>query len=170
MESFLFTSVSELIPFCKTVPKGQEGVEAVIARTKIEIQDLKADPMTERVADLVGMVDWSKYKTVLDVGCYGGWLYHVAKPQGYVGIDVWPEAIEAAKSLANADFRCESVWDHEGQYDLVWCTQIVWNGRQKEAFEKLKSLGKHQVLAFIKEEAVFQSRIGEGNLTAWVSL
>jgi SAM-dependent methyltransferase len=89
------------------------------------------DPMTMRIQPQID--EFRKYftGTVLDAGCYTGYLYHaLGKPHGYVGYDIWPEAIKVAREFApeaifiTADLRTCRL----ATYDYVWCSQTIEEG------------------------------------------
>lgn len=158
---------------CKLLPHGDEGMDLMLQRTRVQIANPKDDPLTLRVVEHMRETDFSKFESVLDVGCYGGFLYHFKKPRGYVGIDIYKPAIEAAKTLApEADFRCEDVLNHEGYYDLVWSSQVNWRGTQKQAFDKMMSLGKKHVFIFVQSEGEVLPREAksDGVLVCWNDL
>lgn len=111
--------------------------------------------MVYRAVPLI--LEYKPTGTILDVGCYSGWLYHyLGKPKGYVGIDIWPEAIEVAKEFApEADFRNVNLMDMEGEFDTVWCIQIPWGKtavKAADAVEKMKTLGKRCVVAVTPDD------------------
>jgi SAM-dependent methyltransferase len=161
-----------VISFLKQVPAGEKAKEALRTRTECELGHYQNDPMVHRAVPLI--LEYKPTGKILDVGCYTGWLYHyLRKPEGYVGVDIWKEAIEVAKEFApQADFRHCNLMDMEGEFDTVWCIQIPWHRTGgvtlKDAVEKMKTLGKRVVVAVVPEEAsVFESYANHGQLCVW---
>lgn len=137
-----------------------------------QLEHYGKDSMTERVVPLID--EYKPTGKILDVGCYTGWLYHyLGKPEGYVGIDIWKEAIEVAKEFApEADFRHCNLMDMVGEFDTVWCIQIPWsktNVNVMDAVEKMKTLGKRCVVAVVPGDAIFGDCEVRGLLRVWDS-
>lgn len=147
-DKYLPKKKDELILYLKTAPKGREAVEAVKERMLMGIETPQDDPMVFRVTDIVRTTPFEG--RILDAGCYGGWLYHMlGKPTGYIGIDVWPEAIEAAKELfPEGDFRVCDLFDFKEEVDFAWSSQIAFDAdKTMLAIEHLKSISKHGAYA-----------------------
>jgi SAM-dependent methyltransferase len=162
---------SDVIQLLKNVPAGEEARRALRKRMSCGLDHYSYDPMVARVVPLID--EYKPTGKILDVGCYTGWLYHyLGKPEGYVGIDLWKEAIDVAKEFApEADFRHLNLMDMEGEFDTVWCIQIPWSRtsvKVKDAVEKMKTLGKRCVVAVVREDAVFGGEFKtRGTLRVW---
>ena len=133
----------ELIRFLKTLPSGQEAVEAIRKRTILQLENPNNDPMVERIFGRINEVKGQ----VLDIGCYSGWLYHyLGKPKGYIGIDIWPEMIQVAKEFfPEGDFRCMHAMDWKDPVEFVWCSQLSFGNRTPEVVKHFKTIGAHGV-------------------------
>jgi len=80
--------------------------------------------------------DWNEV-SVLDVGCYGGYLYdYLLAGLGkllvrYVGIDVREDIVQAARDAHQghdrAEFKVDDVLTIEGdrEFDYVWCSRVL---------------------------------------------
>ena len=165
-------TLTEAIQCLKTVPSGEMARDALRKRMSAGLNKPKIDPMVRRALPIVH--DYKPTGRILDVGCYTGWLYHyLGKPEGYVGIDIWKEAIEVAKEFSpEADFRECNLLDMEGDFDTVWCVQIPWGRTQvkaKDAVEKIRTLGKRCVIALTTYDACgFDIEMkGYGDLAVW---
>lgn len=131
--------------FLKTVPTGEPAREALRRRLDLQLVDLTLDPMTAQIMEVLKETTFEG--RILDVGCYSGWLYHyLGKPAGYTGIDRWLEAIEVAKEYApEADFRHISLEELTGQWDMVWCGQVIFEAPD-EACKKMKALAPKGII------------------------
>ena len=122
-------SVSVVLGELKKKPGGPKAEE--LLRHRMRYQLAGEDRMVERIRENIERFKRIFSGTVLDVGCYTGYLYHaLGKPDGYTGLDNWPEAIKVAKEFApEANFICADVTTDElGSYDYVWCSQTIENG------------------------------------------
>jgi SAM-dependent methyltransferase len=66
--------------------------------------------------------------SVLDVGCYAGYVYDwlKPKPRHYLGVDILPEAIDAARQLhPGVDFKVGDIFALEDRADLVFCSRVL---------------------------------------------
>jgi SAM-dependent methyltransferase len=125
---------------------GEEALQNLRTRMWVQVKNPNGDPMTEKT-----WYWFQKYKDqlrgrILDVGCYTGCLYHwLGKPDGYTGIDNWPEAIQVAKEFApGVDFRVADLNSFETEpYDVVWSSQLILNPQE---IEKIKSFGKKAIV------------------------
>lgn len=137
-----------LVTYLKKLPSGPVAVQAIKMRTRKYLED----PMATRVLSLV-----PDRTDVLDVGCHGGWLYaHLGSPKEYIGIDRWPEAIQAAKELfPEGDFRVCSLFDFKERVPFVFCSQIVWGKEHQTAgiaFDNLKEIGEEGIFISPRNE------------------
>ncbi len=116
----------------KHKPRGDAVIGYIAYRVGKQIEDPQNDNMsTANILIANKYASWFTGK-ILDVGCMGGWLYGYMQQQGwldidcsYYGIDNWPEAIEAAKSLfPRGRFERMDAFDVKGEYDLIWASQL----------------------------------------------
>ena len=160
----------QLMNVLKKENRGPSAKKILRFRTEIQLADSYNDPLTKR---LVPVID--KYKDrlkgrLLDVGCYTGFLYHhLGKPEGYSGIDIWPEVVEVAKEFyPEADFRVQNLMDVNESFDVVWSSQILWYKTEvsvEKAMEKIKSMAPKYLVAMVVKDmnklGVELPRIGE---------
>ena len=79
----------EIVKYLKGAPDGPQAVAALKERVSLSVEDLNNDPMTARLLPILKKTKFDG--SILDAGCYGGWLYgYLGKPKGYTGIDKWP--------------------------------------------------------------------------------
>lgn len=125
-------------------PSGEEAKKNLRIRMSAQLADIESDPMTKRLLPALEHCKARLKGSVLDVGCYTGLLYHyLGKPEGYTGIDVWPEAINVAKEFApEADFRVADAFEFDGRYDVLWCSQIIWHPRDGGTLRAMHQLSK----------------------------
>jgi SAM-dependent methyltransferase len=149
--------IESVITDLKKRPSGEEAKNLLRIRMKAALERLEADKMTHRMIHAATYCNDQLFgKSVLDVGCYTGYLYHwLGKPKNYTGIDTWPEAIEVAKEFApEGDFRVADVRMFEGKYDVVWASQVLWSktiGIQN-AVEAAKKLAKTLVFVLASDD------------------
>jgi len=118
----------------------------IAARTGLQVLAPWRDKMTLQIWPTVQKFLPELKGDVLDVGCYGGWLYPYVRGQAeYHGIDVWDDAIEAATCLFGPYFEVKSVFNYSKQHEVVWCTQITTLD-VNETWKKLCSLAKRLVV------------------------
>lgn len=125
------------------VPK--EGLEAEIAaRTALQVLDPQRDQLTYQIWTALQKHLPEMTGDVLDVGCYGGWLYPYVRNQAkYHGIDVWPASITAAKRMFGDElFEVKDVANYRKKHQVVWCTQLLNTG----LWDKLRSLATRLVI------------------------
>lgn len=84
--------------------------------------------------DIVLLMGASSASSVLEIGCAGGFLAHLMASEvaAYVGIDVAPGAVEAARRLgiAKATFEVgdgESLAFADGSFDAAFCYDVFTN-------------------------------------------
>ena len=144
-----------IIDNLKASPIGKKARRFLRERMKIQLEDLKLDPMTARIEQVLQVYSNRLQGNILDVGCYTGFLYHyLGKPNGYTGIDIWPDAIDVAREFApEADFRVADALKFSGWFDSLWCSQIIWGENTKEAVEKICRLAKCSVFVLTNQDA-----------------
>jgi SAM-dependent methyltransferase len=104
----------------------------IALRTLLQMTRPEDDALTSRVNDLFMAHKDEIREDVLDCGCYGGWLYgrlraEHATPLNYHGIDLWEDAIRAARFMfPGARFEVGDLMNLSQSYDVIWCTQIIW--------------------------------------------
>jgi SAM-dependent methyltransferase len=117
------------------------------------------DPMTNRMLSEAESLRGHLVGSILDVGCYTGFLYHwLGKPKGYVGVDVWSEAIDVAHEFApEADFRVQDAAKMTESFDVIWCSQVLWERSIgiRKAVEILRKLTKKLIVVARNDEAVY---------------
>lgn len=96
----------------------------------------KVQPNLRRMADLIGT---SERKTVLDIGCYGGYAYGFLRRAGcdisYLGVDVNYDVVKEARTLhardENALFERADLFDlgqiirAYGTFDYALCLRVL---------------------------------------------
>ena len=128
----------------QTARSGIQG--EIAARTALQAVAPMRDQLTCQIWPVVEKHLHELTGTILDVGCYGGWLYPFVKDQAeYHGIDIWEDAILTATKLWGPHFEVRNLWDMNGKWDVVWCTQLVHNNAS-EMWEKLRSLANRMVI------------------------
>lgn len=141
--------------YLKSSPRGGDTAGWIAVRTALDlIEPIKSRAgMSSRLEGLINDLRPELKGSILDVGCYGGWLYpKVRGLVGYRGIDVWPDAITAATVLFGDHFELCDYREYETQHDIVWATQLHPQEDPVMAFEKLKSLAKRMlVITFVEE-------------------
>lgn len=97
-------------------------------------------------------------KTVLDVGCYDGWLDFLLIGEGYSveGVELIPDLARAARRYADRNFISYTVhegyfadMDLDGAYDAVLCFETLEHMPLEEAkacAEKMSRLAKRGVI------------------------
>lgn len=151
-----------IISALKKSPSGPEAVEAIKIRTAVGLAEPHDDPMVERIVPIMKATEFKG--SILDVGCYGGWLYgYLGKPDNYTGIDIWEEGIQAAKELfPEGDFRVCDLFEFRERRDFVWCSQLSVLDKDVYRFhDKLLSLGDHGCIAYRRIDAEY---IGENEV------
>lgn len=146
---------ADVVTALKKIPNGKKGRKLLRMRMLQQLEDPEGDPLTKRLLPPIEFCRAGLKGRILDVGCYTGFLYHyLGKPEGYTGIDIWPEAIEIAKEFApEADFRLEDGFKVEGYWDVLWCSQIVWGQRRVvEAIEKMKHLASRYYFIVVDKD------------------
>lgn len=128
----------------QTMRGGLEG--EIAARTGLQVMAPERDQLTCQIGPVVQRHLPELTGTLLDVGCYGGWLYSVVKDKAtYHGIDIWPEAVLTATRLWGPHFEVQDVKDTRGKWDVVWCTQLIHNDPEA-MWGKLRSLASRLVV------------------------
>jgi len=127
----------------------QSGVVPFIGlRTALQLCCPDDDQLTYQVRGILEKhLHELKDGTLLDVGCYGGWLYrHVKNQVEYHGIDIWEDAVKAGQMMfGDSLFEVADFMKYQKKHDIVWCSQILFRKDKgdtgvEEAWEKLKSL------------------------------
>jgi len=68
----------------KDSPSGEEAKELLRERMRVQVSDPKKDGLTHRLLPALEMFKDDLKGTILDVGCYTGFLYHhLGKPKTY---------------------------------------------------------------------------------------
>src|ERR1019366_10627880 len=89
---------TDFVGFLKVPRSGKDVEEALYLRTQLQIDNPLNEKLTKQVYPYFKDEIPNLSGTMMDIGCYGGWLYPFVKDHvDYHGIDVWPEAIAAAK-------------------------------------------------------------------------
>jgi len=133
--------------FLKKKPSGDEAVGWIAVRTALELCFPKASSLSGRVRPILDRVLPELNGTLLDVGCYGGWLYPLVREKvTYTGIDVYPEAVKVAQTLFGERFKVCSFSDYNEQHDIVWATQLHPEVSVPKHFQKLKSLSRKMLI------------------------
>lgn len=136
------------IAFLKTRPTGRRGIDAIKERIEIGMEGAEFDPMVSRIDDIIKNTTFSG--RILDAGCFGGYLYNrIGRPEGYIGIDIWEEAITAAQELfPEADFRVCNLFDFNEKVDFVWCSQLLLDEKDaRKALLHFQSISEHGAFA-----------------------
>ena len=111
------TSAAQLLDFYRKILAGDHDDAAKVGWENLLSQRLRFEA-------LVAGLDLTPGATLLDVGCGLGdlwaWLKATGREVDYLGIDLSPEMVEAAR-LRHPDARFEvaDVLTHQGQYDFV---------------------------------------------------
>jgi hypothetical protein len=121
-------------------------------RTAIQVMRPELDQLTRAALPVLRKHLGEFSGTFLDVGCYGGWVYPYVRDQvEYHGIDTWPTGIESAEKMFGKRFELSDLFNYEKKHDVVWCSQILFTGLYKEAWEKCKSLA-NKLCVFVTPE------------------
>ena len=141
--------LSEKNPYqkLKRKPMTDEAIGWIELRTKLQIQDPSGDKLTRDIIKVVNNIDVGEDKTILDVGCYGGWLYHfIGHKLDYHGIDNWPQAIQAAHLMFPPErFTLEKLQDSKRTADIVWATQLHPETDVASILDKLAAMANNRV-------------------------
>lgn len=132
-----------------------DAMELFALRTALQVANPQIDDLTRRIMPVLDhfMGEMLDKESILDVGCYGGWLKAFLPPglsHGYFGVDLVPTAIHAARRFwGERFFECIDVRDLPelgrgwGGYDVVWCTQLP---EPMPIAEKLLTFGARLVI------------------------
>lgn len=64
--------------------------------------------------------------SLLDVGCYAGYAHDYLCPSHYVGVDILPEAVAAARELhPGVTFEVGDLFDLKQRADIVLCSRVL---------------------------------------------
>lgn len=121
----------------------------MIERTKIQISEPHEDILSARIHPLLEVIRPMLSGTFLDVGCYGGWVYHYVKDVvDYHGIDSWKTAVDAARQFYGEEDRFElvDVRDYTKKHDIVFCAQVGPETKENEVLEHLKTLANKTLI------------------------
>ena len=92
--------------------KKEMTFEMLAVRTMIQMVAPAMDDLSKKSYDVLMEFMPEFSGTFLDVGCYGGWVYHHVKDRvDYTGIDNWPTGIKVGKTLFGDRFKLASVMD-----------------------------------------------------------
>lgn len=124
--------------------KKEMTFEMLAVRTMIQMVAPAMDDLSKKSYDVLMEFMPEFSGTFLDVGCYGGWVYHHVKDRvDYTGIDSWPTGIKVGKTLFGDRFKLASVMDYEEKHDIVWASHLQPEFTiTKEVVLKLKSLSR----------------------------
>lgn len=126
-----------------------EGMQAEFIKLRVQrmIEDPQNDKLSRALWNTLESVLPTLSGTFLDVGCYGGWIYHYVKDAvEYHGIDNWPVAIEAAKDLFGDHFSVEELRETTRRADTVWATQLHPENKIDEILPFLAKMANKQVI------------------------
>jgi len=118
--------------------------EILALRTLIQVMQPEMDMLSKKSIRVLRKFLPELSGTFLDVGCYGGWVFHFVKDKvEYTGIDSWDTAIEVSRMLWGQRFECASFLEYQKQHDIVWCSHIQPEHiLTEDSIEKLMSLSK----------------------------
>lgn len=110
----------------KGTPHGEHVVGWIKERTRIQIETPHEDDLSNVIYPRLKKILPTLAGSFLDVGCYGGWLYHFVKERvDYHGIDIWLEAVQAAQDLFPPErFSLEDLRTTNRRADIVWGMQL----------------------------------------------
>jgi cyclopropane fatty-acyl-phospholipid synthase-like methyltransferase len=103
-------------------------------------------------------------KTVLDVGCFDGWLDFLLINAGFEvdGLELMPELVAAAKRYAERNFVNYNIYEGEflsvgidRKYDAVTCFETLEHvglDTAKEYIEKMESLATKGILISLPDQ------------------
>lgn len=122
--------------------------EIIAARTVIQMMSPNLDDLSRKSIDVLRVYMPEFRGTFLDVGCYGGWVYHYVKDKVvYHGIDRWPTGINVGQMLFGDMFECADVMEYKTQHDIVWASHLQPEFPiTLEVVNHLKSLAKRLLI------------------------
>lgn len=89
--------------------------------------------------------------TILDVGCYKGYLSRFLYQRNYHGIDIFPEHVEQAREAhPGLKFECADFRDLVGKWDVVICCRVLMHlPNYVECVKKLLKLRRKKLFLVI---------------------
>ena len=113
-------------------------------RTVIQMTNPGADQLSNQSIDVLRKFLPEFSGTFLDVGCYGGWVYHLVKDKvDYTGIDISQTAVDAGKLLFGDRFICKDFQEYDVKHDIVWASFLQPEHLiTQDSVTKLRSLSK----------------------------
>ena len=113
---------------------------------------------------------WRPSYSLLDVGCYAGYVQDYLGAEKYLGVDAFPEIIEAARELhPGVAFKVCDLFDLEEKADVVFCSRVLIHlPRFTEAVQKLIDCANKAVVVVLDVSTDACEKVEQGGENYYV--